>query len=222
MLWDALRVNYLLKKAIFFFILLFCSLRSEQERARLNAYGYPLEHPFNKDGYRYILAETDVHAPGRRKWDEAEATAGKPIPGCFYRVYLSPCVLLAPHDRGELVERMERQLETLRCRCYKFLWAWTFRCPSATYGFELETQCVCVCARFEEKRLCYHRASRASSVEKELSSDNARCELTNRRVAVNSENFWDIYMTYIICSNVLIYAEGVFLETFAWIKTEEQ
>lgn len=77
----------------------FCS---EQERARLNAYGYPLEHPFNKDGYRYILAESDMHAPGRRKWDEAEATAGKPIPGCFYRVYLSPCVLLAPHDRGKL------------------------------------------------------------------------------------------------------------------------
>lgn len=25
--------------------------------------GYPLEHPFNKDGFRYLLAEPDPHAP---------------------------------------------------------------------------------------------------------------------------------------------------------------
>ena len=29
--------------------------------------GYPLEHPFNKDGYRYILAEPDPHAPYRQE-----------------------------------------------------------------------------------------------------------------------------------------------------------
>lgn len=33
---------------------------------KLPAHGYPLEHPFNKDGYRYILAEPDSHAPFRQ------------------------------------------------------------------------------------------------------------------------------------------------------------
>lgn len=33
---------------------------------KLSAHGYPLEHPFNKDGYRYILAEPDPHAPFRQ------------------------------------------------------------------------------------------------------------------------------------------------------------
>lgn len=33
---------------------------------KLPAHGYPLEHPFNKDGYRYILAEPDPHAPFRQ------------------------------------------------------------------------------------------------------------------------------------------------------------
>ena len=30
---------------------------------KLPANGYPLEHPFNKDGFRYLLAEPDPHAP---------------------------------------------------------------------------------------------------------------------------------------------------------------
>ncbi len=32
----------------------------------MSQFGYPIEHPFNKDGYRYILAENDPHAPGRQ------------------------------------------------------------------------------------------------------------------------------------------------------------
>ena len=28
--------------------------------------GYPKEHPMNRDGYRYILAEPDPHAPCRQ------------------------------------------------------------------------------------------------------------------------------------------------------------
>ncbi|KAF3848558.1 hypothetical protein F7725_015055 [Dissostichus mawsoni] len=42
-------------------------------------HGYPLEHPFNKDGYRYILAEPDPHAPDPEKL-ELDCWAGKPIP----------------------------------------------------------------------------------------------------------------------------------------------
>jgi hypothetical protein len=38
---------------------------------KLPAHGYPLEHPFNKDGYRYVLAEPDPHAPFRQEYDES-------------------------------------------------------------------------------------------------------------------------------------------------------
>lgn len=33
---------------------------------KLPAHGYPLDHPYNKDGYRYFLAEPDPHAPFRQ------------------------------------------------------------------------------------------------------------------------------------------------------------
>lgn len=66
---------------------------------RLLPHGYPLEHPFNKDGYRYILAEPDPHAPDPEKL-ELDCWAGKPIPGDLYRACLYERVLLALHDRG--------------------------------------------------------------------------------------------------------------------------
>ncbi|KAK1883729.1 Set1/Ash2 histone methyltransferase complex subunit ASH2 [Dissostichus eleginoides] len=62
-------------------------------------HGYPLEHPFNKDGYRYILAEPDPHAPDPEKL-ELDCWAGKPIPGDLYRACLYERVLLALHDRA--------------------------------------------------------------------------------------------------------------------------
>ena len=31
---------------------------------RLPKHGFPTDHPFNKDGYRYWLAEPDPHIPG--------------------------------------------------------------------------------------------------------------------------------------------------------------
>lgn len=39
--------------------------RNDLGTPKLPPHGYPLEHPFNKDGYRYILAEPDPHAPFR-------------------------------------------------------------------------------------------------------------------------------------------------------------
>jgi len=68
--------------------------------AKLPAHGYPLEHPFNKDGYRYILAESDPHAPNRQAFDESVEWAGKPIPGYLYRCMLGNDVYLALHDRA--------------------------------------------------------------------------------------------------------------------------
>lgn len=73
---------------------------------RLPPHGYPLEHPFNKDGYRYILAEPDPHAPDPEKL-ELDCWAGKPIPGDLYRACLYERVLLALHDRGNDVSEIK-------------------------------------------------------------------------------------------------------------------
>ena len=61
-------------------------------------HGYPLEHPYNKDGYGYILAEPDYNAD--RRDFELDSFAGKPIPGEIYRVALQPRVYLSLHDRA--------------------------------------------------------------------------------------------------------------------------
>ena len=55
--------------------------RGELHTPPLPPNGYPKEHPFNRDGYRYILAEADPHAPHRQEFDESTDMAGKPIPG---------------------------------------------------------------------------------------------------------------------------------------------
>ena len=80
--------------------------------SKLSVFGYPLEHPFNKDGYRYILAEPDPHAPNRQAFDESIEWAGKPIPGYLYRVFLGNVVLLALHDRGIYQAKMHAKLNT--------------------------------------------------------------------------------------------------------------
>ena len=68
--------------------------RGELSTPPLPSNGYPKEHPFNRDGYRYILAEADPHAPHRQEFDESSDMAGKPIPGFLCRV-LTPenCVV---------------------------------------------------------------------------------------------------------------------------------
>lgn len=78
--------------------------------AKLPAHGYPLDHPFNKDGYRYLLAEPDPHAPFRQEFDESSDWAGKPIPGWLYRTLVSGTVLLALHDRAPQLKISEDRL----------------------------------------------------------------------------------------------------------------
>lgn len=77
---------------------------------KLPAHGYPLEHPFNKDGYRYILAEPDPHAPFRQEYDESPDWAGKPIPGWLYRVLTPNATLVALHDRAPQMKVAEDRL----------------------------------------------------------------------------------------------------------------
>ena len=57
-------------------------------------YSFPKEYPFNKDGYRYIMAEADIHAPFRQEFDESTEMAGKPIPGFLCRVLVPEKTLL--------------------------------------------------------------------------------------------------------------------------------
>lgn len=78
---------------------------------KLPAHGYPLEHPFNKDGYRYILAEPDPHAPFRQEYDENPDWAGKPIPGWLYRVLTPNNVLVALHDRAPQIKVSEDRMQ---------------------------------------------------------------------------------------------------------------
>ena len=40
--------------------------RGELQTPNLPSNGFPREHPFNRDGYRYVLAEADPHAPHRQ------------------------------------------------------------------------------------------------------------------------------------------------------------
>ncbi|XP_026467621.1 set1/Ash2 histone methyltransferase complex subunit ASH2-like [Ctenocephalides felis] len=77
---------------------------------KLPAHGYPLEHPYNKDGYRYILAEPDPHAPFRQEFDESSDWAGKPIPGWLYRALIPANVLLTLHDRAPQIKISEDRL----------------------------------------------------------------------------------------------------------------
>jgi len=75
------------------------SKKSRSEGAVQKLHGYPLDHPFNKDGYRYILTEPDPHAPFRQEFDESSDTGGRPIPGWLHRAQCPNAVLLALHDR---------------------------------------------------------------------------------------------------------------------------
>lgn len=77
---------------------------------KLPAHGYPLEHPFNKDGYRYILAEPDPHAPFRQEFDESADWAGKPIPGWLYRASSPNTCLLTLHDRAPQIKISDDRL----------------------------------------------------------------------------------------------------------------
>ncbi|VDD79195.1 unnamed protein product [Mesocestoides corti] len=81
----------------------------DDTRAKVNEFGIPIDHPVNTENYRYILVEPDPHAQGRQQWDECESTAGKPIPGYFYRVCLCPKVVLSLHDRAHQMKLQDSQ-----------------------------------------------------------------------------------------------------------------
>jgi len=73
----------------------------EEKKERLSKWGYPLEHPHNKDNYRYTLAQADPLAGDN--WEQ-ELAAGKPLPSKHYRCKLSEHVLLALHDKAQQIK----------------------------------------------------------------------------------------------------------------------
>lgn len=73
---------------------------NNQLSINLSGHGYPLEHPFNKDDFKYILTEPDPHAPFRQDFNKSYESTGKVIPSWFFRALCPNQVLLALHDRA--------------------------------------------------------------------------------------------------------------------------
>ncbi|XP_018494847.1 set1/Ash2 histone methyltransferase complex subunit ASH2 [Galendromus occidentalis] len=98
-----------------------CKLKSDLVMPRLPAHGYPNEHPFNKDGYHYFLAEPDPHAPFKQEFDESVDWAGKPIPGWLYRKLEPEKVLLAMHDRAPQLKISDDRLSVTGDKGYSMV-----------------------------------------------------------------------------------------------------
>lgn len=82
--------------------------------------GFPREFPYNKDGFKYILAEPDPHATVPEESDDESSSTlkRKPIPGWMYRVKLSPTLLLSLHDRAARLKVTEDRLAVTGERGY--------------------------------------------------------------------------------------------------------
>lgn len=92
--------------------------RGELSTPPLPPNGYPKEHPFNRDGYRYILAEADPHAPHRQEFDESSDMAGKPIPGFLCRVLTPETCSVALHDRAPQLNVSDDRLHVTGTKFY--------------------------------------------------------------------------------------------------------
>ncbi|KAJ8022757.1 Set1/Ash2 histone methyltransferase complex subunit ASH2 [Holothuria leucospilota] len=100
---------------------------------RLSPHGYPLEHPYNKDGYRYTLTENDPHAPAAL-FDE-DIWIGKPIPAHLYRKALPNQVLLALHDRAPQLKISQDRMSVTGDKGYSMVRA-THGVKCGTWYFE--------------------------------------------------------------------------------------
>ncbi|XP_053212071.1 set1/Ash2 histone methyltransferase complex subunit ASH2-like [Panonychus citri] len=92
--------------------------KPKSEFTKLPANGYPTEHPFNKDNFRYILAEPDPHGPFRQEFDETSEYGGRPIPGWLYRNFCPKSVLIAMHDRAPQLKVSEDRLTVIGDKGY--------------------------------------------------------------------------------------------------------
>ncbi|CAI8023031.1 Set1/Ash2 histone methyltransferase complex subunit ASH2 [Geodia barretti] len=107
--------------------------KSDAPTSKGLSHGYPLEHPSNKDGYRYILAEKDPHAVLEL---DPEEMAGRPIPPELYRPAMATQVLLALHDRASQLRVGEDRLTVTGDKGYCMVRA-THGVSSGTWFYEV-------------------------------------------------------------------------------------
>lgn len=100
---------------------------------------FPLDHPFNKDGYRYHLVEPDPHSPMRQKFEETELWAGKPLPGHLYRLYLEPRCCWSLHDRAPQLKLSEDRMCVMGEKGYSMVRA-THGVSHGTWYFEVHVR----------------------------------------------------------------------------------
>jgi len=113
--------------------------RGELQTPALDGDAFPKEYPFNKDGYRYIMAEADIHAPFRQEFDESTEMAGKPIPGFLCRVLVPEKTLLAMHDRAPQVNVSDDRLSVTGHKFYCLIRANHF-VNNGSWFFEVKIQ----------------------------------------------------------------------------------
>ena len=82
--------------------------KSELTQPKLPTSGFPTEYPYNKDTYRYFLAEPDVHGPGKKEYEDSQDYgAGKPIPAWLFRKLMPEKIALSLHDRAPQLKLLE-------------------------------------------------------------------------------------------------------------------
>nr|CDS27865.1 set1:ash2 histone methyltransferase complex [Hymenolepis microstoma] len=114
---------------------IFGASEKDDAKTKLTQFGFPVDHPLNTENYRYSLVEVDPHAKYRKQWEESEFTAGKPIPGYFYRVVLYPKVVLSLHDRAQKMKLSESQTVVTGEKGYSMIRA-THSVHTGTWYFE--------------------------------------------------------------------------------------
>ena len=118
-----------------------------------------------QDGYRYILAEPDPHAPYRQEFDESSDWAGKPIPGWLYRKLNPAAVLLALHDRAPQLKVSEDRLAVTGEKGYCMIRA--THCKS-TFTHLRQLTFVCLCSIIQRTILSVARRRTQSAGLKEI------------------------------------------------------
>ncbi|KAH9393559.1 Set1/Ash2 histone methyltransferase complex subunit ASH2 [Tyrophagus putrescentiae] len=73
--------------------------KTELTFPKLPPSGFPTDFPYNKETFRYYLAEPDINAPERKEYEESQ-DCGKSFPNWLFRRLMPEKVVLSMHDRA--------------------------------------------------------------------------------------------------------------------------
>lgn len=73
--------------------------KTELTCPKLPPSGFPTDFPYNKETFRYYLAEPDINAPERKEYEESQ-DCGKSFPNWLFRRLMPEKVVLSMHDRA--------------------------------------------------------------------------------------------------------------------------